>query len=598
MKTVTALLLLLICLVFPSHAFAIAKFDTTYQISYQIEPSGNTHVNFLISQKNNLSVVYATDYGLSISETNVSNIKVNDEGNSIKPDVIKSLNQTSISFPFQKKVVGKDQVHTFSVEYDTTDITTKFGNTWQINIPRLETGEDIINQTIILTVPETFTAPAYIDPKPDVVNKNIYYFSGKQTANKPISAIFGKTQYYQGQITYHLENTDPGKIRTEIALPPDTSYQSVYYQNLDPKPESVTQDGDGNVLAHYLLNPQQKIDINLSFYTKIGFTPHPADPFPPEKYLAENDVWNYSNGIFNSPELRNLNTPKSIYDFVVDKLKYDYGKINRPSQKNTSASESLINNQNAICVDFTNIFVALSRKAGIPSRELEGFALSENPNLKPTSLAQDVLHAWPEYFDKSNNTWIQVDPTWANTTRGIDYFNKLDFNHIVFVIHGEKPNYPIPGGGYKNRNNQTKDIFIKPIEEYPFPQPTADLQFLEEKDSNIFFKVSNPSGVSLSANVIINENNYFQSSEKNLTVVPFSSAIFSVPLKKHPLVNESSPKAIIYINGQRFDTNITLGPTTNQIYILAGIGGFLAVSAILAGGLYLRRRRQKTSLYR
>src|SRR5258706_7601266 len=592
------LLLSLFFLERPQPAEAIPKFDTTYQISYRVESSGNTHVSFIISQKNNLSVIYATDYGLSINETKVSNIKINDGGVLVKPDVVKSLNQTSISFPFVSKVVGKDKVHTFTIDYDTADITTKFGNTWQINIPRLEVDENVTNQTVILTVPETFPNPAYIDPKPDVSNGHVYYFSGKKTANKPISAIFGKTQFYKGKITFHLGNDEKNKIRTEIALPPDTAYQTVYFESLNPKPEEVTRDTDGNILAHYIVSPQEKINIDLHFYVKLNFNPQPTTPFPPEKYLTNNRIWNFDNGVFTVPELKDLSSPKSIYDFVVDKLKYDYEKINRQNQQRTPAAESLLNNQSAICTDFTNVFVALSRKAGIPARELEGYAISENPNLKPTSLTQDMLHAWPEFFAKVTNTWIQIDPTWANTTRGIDYFNKLDFNHLVFVIHGENPDYPIPGGGYKDGENKTKDVSIEPIEEMNFPEPSLTLQFNKQERGQLFFKIANSSGVSFNGTILIEDSDYLKKSEQNINIVPFSSGTFSVALKKQPFISQDNVKVIIYLNGQRYEQSVSIGSTPNQIILLTAVGGFLGLSTLLAWSLSLRRRKQKTALYR
>ena len=119
----------------PQHALAIAKFNTKFQNYYRVDPDGNTHVSFVIDQINNLSVVYATDFGLNINETKVSSVKVSDEGIIVIPDVVKTLNQTTISFTFANKVVGKDKDHSFIIEYDTTDIATKFGNTWQVNIP-------------------------------------------------------------------------------------------------------------------------------------------------------------------------------------------------------------------------------------------------------------------------------------------------------------------------------------------------------------------------------------------------------------------------------------------------------------------------------
>ncbi len=599
-KLITSLILIflgLIVLFNPRDVRAIAKFNTTYQIYYEVTDSGKTHVKFIINQKNNLSVVYATDFGLSINETKLENIKILDEGIPVKADVIKSLNQTSISFPFASKVVGKDKNHTFTIEYDTQDITTKSGNTWQIDIPRLEQDENVTSQTVILTVPKGFSAPAYIDPKPDIVNGNIYYFSGNQISNKSISAVFGKTQYYKGKLTYHLGNSQSTKVRTEIALPPDTSYQSVLYQKIEPQPLEIKTDNDGNILATYELSAGEKKDITVELIVKLDFNPKPTNIQPSDVLLSKSSIWNFDNSAFSSPDLRGLKTPKSIYDFVSDELKYDYEKLNRERPSRSPAAESLINNQSAICTDFTDVFVSLSRKAGIHARELEGFAITENPDLKPLSLTQDILHAWPEYFDKTKSTWIQIDPTWANTTRGIDYFNKLDFNHIVFVIHGENSEYPLPAGAYKN-GLKSKDIQFEPVSAIEFPTPKFILKFEKQDEKDILISVTNTAGSSYYGSFTSDETQYLEKTDTWINIPPFSSTTVRIRYKNAPLLGKTNSQAIIYLNGARYDTGISIGNTSTQTLFLTGIGGFLAISALGARYLHLRRQKQKTALYR
>lgn len=599
-KTITALIFGLTVVwfcVLPPGGLAIAKFSTSYQINYLIQESGRTHVSYTINQKNNLSVVYATDYSISINETNLENIKVKDEGVYITPDVIKTLNQTVISFPFASKVVGKDKNHTFTIEYDTGNIATKHGSTWQIDIPRLESDENIVEQTVVVTVPTGFASPAYIDPQPDLVKDSIYYFSGNKVSHKPISAIFGQVQYYQGKIIYRLSNSHSLSTTTEIALPPDTSYQTVYYQDLLPKPESVSTDEDGNVLARYTLSANQELDIILNFLVKLKFTPTPTLDQPSDKYLVPQPIWNYDNPLFNSTELKNLTTPKSIYDYIVDKMKYDYTKINRQKPVRTPAAVSLSNYQSAICTDFTDVFVALARKSGTHARELQGFAISENPDLKPLSLTQDVLHAWPEYFDKEKRTWTQIDPTWANTTRGIDYFHKLDFNHIVLAIHGLDPEYPIPAGGYRNGSN-TKSIFIEPADATTFPQPDLVVSFVKQEDSDLLFQVANLSGVGFYGQSKVVGDKYLKNLEQTISLAPFGQTVLRVRATQLPLVGQENLKVIIYLDGKPHETDVTLGSSSTPSTIFTGLGGVLALTAITAWSLHLRRQKQKTSLYR
>ena len=65
------------------------------------------------------------------------------------------------------------------------------------------------------------------------------------------------------------------------------------------------------------------------------------------------------------------------------------------------------------------------------------------------------MHAWAEYWD-DNNGWVQVDPTWGSTSGGLNYFEKLDFNHITFVQKGLSSTSPAPAGAYKKPQDASK----------------------------------------------------------------------------------------------------------------------------------------------
>lgn len=583
----------------PKSAQAITKFDTKYQVYYKVSEDGNTKVTFVINQKNNLSIVYATEYGISLNETKINNLKITDDGVVVSnPSLVKSQNQTIISFPFVNKVVGKNKVRNFTIEYETPDIVTKQGSTWQINIPRFESSESVSEQTAILSLPENFPQPAYIDPKPDIVNNNTYYFSSKNMANKPISAIFGKAQYYQAKINYQLHNDQSSKITKSITLIPNTSYQAVFYNSITPIPEKITEDEDGNLLAYYSLKPNQEIDIVADLNIKTDFLPrniYPSEASP--KHLESNQIWNHDHVAFTAPEIKNLTSPKAIYDYVANKLKYDYQKINESGTIRQPASEVLNNHLSAICTDFTDLFVSLARKAGIPARELEGFGISDNQDLKPISNKIDLLHAWPEYFDKEKGVWVQIDPTWANTTKGLDYFTKLDFNHIVFAIHGVTPLEPVPAGGFKIKNNKDKQIQITPSDEIQFPTPTISASLTGHNLSTTILKLTNTSGVYYQGSVEVKENSYLKPYTDNLKIPPFSEIYINLDTKPLSLLDTSSTESIIIINGQPQSVQNSRDQI-NSPFLLAAVGILLGVLTLLARSLLLRRQRKNSSLHR
>jgi len=462
---------------------AASEFETSYSSIYQVGLDGVTQVVLDISLENKISNVYADRFSLSVGFTDIRNVRVKDAVGLIEPEIVVTDNQTIIRFMFVDKVVGKGKVNRFSVSYETQDIAIKNGSIWEVNIPQLEADKEISSQKVTLIVPSVFGEPAFITPKPDTATNNppaantsnSYGFEALTLGNRAISAVFGTEQYMRFNLIYHLENNSPVKQGAEIAIPPDTNYQKMVYESIRPEPENVLIDKDGNWLAQYTLLPGQKLDVSTTGVVKISFNPDGSilnqDMW--ETYLSSSGYWQVDNAQVQALADK-LGSAKSVYDYVTDYLSYDYNKVLTGGGR-VGALAALNAPETAICTEFTDLFVTLARAAGIPARELEGYAFTSNDKLRPLSLTQDILHAWPEYYDLQTKRWIQIDPTWGDTTGGVDYFNKLDLNHFVFVIHGSDPVNPLPAGAYKTEVTSNKDV--KVIASDPVVMPSEDLMF-------------------------------------------------------------------------------------------------------------------------
>jgi len=462
---------------------AASEFETSYSSIYQVGMDGVTQVVLDISLENKISNVYADRFSLSVGFTDIRNVRVKDAVGLIEPEIVVTDNQTIIRFMFIDKVVGKGKVNRFSVSYETQDIAIKNGSIWEVNIPQLEADKEISSQKVTLIVPSVFGEPAFITPKPDKATNNppaantsnSYGFEALTLGNRAISAVFGTEQYMRFNLIYHLENNSPVKQGAEIAIPPDTDYQKMVYESIRPEPENVLIDKDGNWLAQYTLLPGQKLDVSTTGVVKISFNSDGSilnqDMW--ETYLSSSGYWQVDNAQVQALADK-LGSAKSVYDYVTDYLSYDYNKVLTGGGR-VGALAALNTPETAICTEFTDLFVTLARAAGIPARELEGYAFTSNDKLRPLSLTQDILHAWPEYYDLQTRRWIQIDPTWGDTTGGVDYFNKLDLNHFVFVIHGSDPVNPLPAGAYKTEVTSNKDV--KVIASDPVVMPSEDLMF-------------------------------------------------------------------------------------------------------------------------
>ncbi len=442
------------------------EFSVDAVVTYNVKDSGKTVVTHNLVLENNLSNIYATNYSLGLENIDTQNVMATDgNGKPIPFEIQKDGTATKIKLNFSDAIVGRGNKRNFSVSYENNSFAVKTGEIWEVSIPRLGDGTSFRSYRVILQIPASFGLEAYISPKPETSQAgdqgHTYGFNRSAILQTGISAGFGQFQVFSYNLSYHLENPIGKNAEVQIALPPDTAFQKVYLQKLDPKPSNVTVDADGNWLATYVLTPRQRIDVTASGSVQI-FASYRTFSKPSNQELSNNlretEYWQV-----NDPRIKDLagklKTPRAIFDYVSNTLKYDFSRV-KPNVQRMGAIKALENPTQAICMEFTDLFIAIARAAGIPAREINGYAYTENPELQPLSLVSDVLHAWPEYYDMEKGVWIPVDPTWASTSGGINYFDKLDLRHFAFAIHGESSTMPYSPGSYKLGPNPQKDVYV------------------------------------------------------------------------------------------------------------------------------------------
>lgn len=467
MRKIILLAVLFVYLLFPSETFAQNNFNVDVKIEYDVKESGNTFVTNHITLENAGSDVYATSYKLKLNNASPTNIKAfyKEKEEELSVSGGKINDNFTLEVVFDDAIVGKNESRSFVISYEEDSIATRTGEVWEISIPKLENEDDFRSYDVILTIPSFFGDEAFISPEPksrkSEENTNQYTFDKNGVSSSGIAAGFGEFQVFSFTLVYHLENPLNKTSPVTIAIPPDTSFQKVIYEQIEPSPEDVTVDSDGNWLAHYKMGSRDRLDITAKGSVQLFGSPRKLLVQAPENLsnnLLSTQYWQTDN-----PNIQNLanqlKTPKNIYDFVTDSLTYDYDRV-RPNVQRYGASKALENPSSAICMEFTDTFIAIARSAGIPAREINGFAYTENPEIQPLSLVADVLHSWPEYWDEKRGIWVPIDPTWGSTTNGVDYFSKLDLRHFTFVIHGENPTMPFSPGSYKLGPNPQKDVFV------------------------------------------------------------------------------------------------------------------------------------------
>lgn len=467
MRRIANLLIFLITFFLLSAVFAsnirAAEFETGASVAYSFNKEGIATAEFDITITNLSSDLYAQSYQLAFENVSGSDFEVYENGQEADFEVTEENGGFSLVANFSDPAIGQGTSKEFQITFKVSDFAIKTGEIWEVRIPQLKNVDSFDHISVSLKVPTTFGRESYVYPEPNSSLTNggyrQYSFDKEKMLETPINAGYGEFQIFSFSLNYHLQNTEGQAKSLTIPLPPDTTYQKVYYSKIEPVPDDIYRDTEGNWIAEYVLNKGERIDVIAAGNVRITQEPQLNFGLKPQEYdLKPTEFWQSDD-----PRIQQiaseLTSANDIYDYVVSTLSYDFSRA-KPGVQRASAVGALNSPGSAICMEFTDLFIALARAKGIPAREVNGYAYTENPEIQPLSLVNDVLHSWPEYYDESKKLWVPVDPTWGATTGGTDYFNKLDLRHFAFVVHSKDPSLPYPPGSYKLGENPQKDVFV------------------------------------------------------------------------------------------------------------------------------------------
>jgi hypothetical protein len=156
-------------------------------------------------------------------------------------------------------------------------------------------------------------------------------------------------------------------------------------------------------------------------------------------------------------------------------------------------------------MEFTDVFVTMARIAGIPAREVDGYAYTSDTANHPIyypGLGSDILHAWAEIYLPGSG-WVMVDPTWGSTTGGVDFFGRIDLNRIAFAVKGLSSTTPYAAGSYKTNDKQDGDVKVSFSDKPVNPQSGMQLKLSDNQviagiGSTVALQVTNSGNVALS----------------------------------------------------------------------------------------------------
>ena len=580
-----------------------SNFSSSYDVTYKIDSSAVATVTQNIHLTNLTSEVFASEYVLRLSDTGIYNLHAADRKGAIEIFERPQKNFTEVRFKFNEHIVGIGKTLNWTLTYDTPKIAQKVGRIWEISIPPPQISPNTKSYTIGLYVPSNFGSSQYLKPKPNL-GPNLW--NALNSSPSGISAAYivpglekSPYQLFDFKFKYHLQNTGFLNSVHQIALPPDTNYQKVFLNSLVPKPTNVTIDPDGNWLAAYSVPGTSILDITASGIVQVFNTPQDKIIIGENlnDYLVPKQFWETKDAAIEKKS-QELKTPENIYNFVVNHLNYDKNRITQKKGR-IGAAKVLIAPSSAICMEFTDLFIALSRSAGTAAREIDGYGFTLDQSRQPINIERDVLHAWPEYYNSSSGSaggWRMIDPTWGKTTKKIDYFHSFDFDHIAFVIRGKNSTIPKPAGSYK----------ITPLSVDLTISKSPDLTISTDFNGQITtlipnvlsFEIKNVGPVfSPKTELIINSGLISDPPTLKIDPLPpFASQKYSVTLRSLSISQQGNDIIKLNLGTSQKEVPVTITPFYVKPIILIILGliiiAFLSVTSKIARSILLQKRRR------
>lgn len=202
-----------------------------------------------------------------------------------------------------------------------------------------------------------------------------------------------------------------------------------------------TDDNRWTVIQLGDLNPGQSKTISVVQVLKVDSVDLSIDPdlvgttFPSELSVYTVPV----DGLFESDDsdiqalaqqlTDNVTNPyykaRKIFDYLLENLDYE------PQLTEHSALWGLQAGRGD-CTEFSNLFIALARAAGIPSKLISGFGYLALYTPGASTDIEELGHAWSIFY-LPNYGWVPADAVWP---RYIGSFGETDYAHMVGAVIG------------------------------------------------------------------------------------------------------------------------------------------------------------------
>ena len=562
-----------------------SSLDSLYTVS-----ETTTYVTHQLVFENQNPTVFIKQFGFQIPHINLDQIKVRSDDEPVLPNIVETENQTSIGITFSDKLVGQGKKRQITITYQDPEIASFTSNSGQVFIPQPNQIDSFDRYSLSVNTPEKSGLPAISSQTPSQTKLEsdgaVVRFDQLQTGT--LSLYYGQSQPFNFNLQYNLENQTNSSGIQQILLPPDTAFQTIIFTQIEPQPEKIEADEDGNWIATYQVSDQSELTVSISGEALLSRTPNPTyqAPLTRAKHLRSDQFWEAGDPQIQALT-KNMTSIQDVWNALVP-----LGGYLITEQSRSDPTDALTHSQ-ASAENIVDLLITSARNIDIPSRRIIGIADQDENH--PLGMENEGLHVWAEYFDPGTKHWQPLDPFWQFSLGDSSFINQPNLATMVLAYNGLSSTSPYP-------NHLSSEITFSPQTEFnsqpisfkhslesrnPFQLPISGAYNLEITNQTGQANYELPVTVTDSSGQIV-----FQSIVSQ--IIPYQSTIVPLNVYTNNWFTTDKVTLQLALDDQLQTITITRGPKIFKI-ILSPIGLAVGISFVVitltTGSLLVLRRK-------
>jgi hypothetical protein len=579
-----------------------------------------TKVEHHLSLENTTPIEYLKQFAFQVNSTTVENVRVTVDGTEAAANVVTTGEVTSIAITFSQQKLGTGTTHRLEIHYTDPSIAFFKGETGLLFIPGPTSKDTFSNYSIRLITPAQYNTPSHVYPEPTSVNQSgtsiVTHFD---RVNSPLIVQFGQQQTFAFDLQYDLANPTNSVGIIQVPLPPQTAYQEVWYESLDPQPTSLEPDLDGNWIATFYVAAQQTQPVRVVGQAKVLSQPQQNFNIKkPAKIIGE---WQLP-GVINSLLTLSAARPDQVMGQLQSLVYLELPKNNlptrtahtillqndQPSSTTTTPSQLPVSSEEAV-----NLFVALARNQGLMARKITGYAVPIQPTQQPLAFPNQNLHTWAEYYDEDSSSWQMADPSWQLANPDTNYTHFQDLQRLSIAINGQHISTPQLSALIRPNSTASGSVTISPLAQFnPQPKPYK----VELKPATIFgmaipgkyhLIITNTTGHEVMPFQVHFESTtnafpIYPSKIERATFLPFATIEHSIVITNSNWFQSRQTPVQLTIDDEVSTYQLTAGPKLSQLFyrpfFIIAVVTCLVGSTLGTGSVLVYQRHRRSALRR